>query len=195
MADRPPAAARAPRRAQVVATRVHGEPARPRLEYQGLVTRAIAFVIDAAVVNLVAVVVAAAVALIVSALSLPDSLDTALYAAGAWLFLLWSAAYFVMFWSSTGQTPGNHVMQIKVVRVKDGGTLRPWRALLRLFGLMVAALPLFLGFLPILLNERRRGLQDAIAGSVVVGAADGRGDRHSSGTSPDPDEAHSRARL
>jgi len=36
---------------------------------------------------------------------------------------------------------------------------------------MLAALPLFLGFLPILLNERRRGVHDMIAGSVVVGAA------------------------
>jgi uncharacterized RDD family membrane protein YckC len=172
MADRPPAAARGARRAQVVATRVHGEPAQPRLEYQGLVTRGIAFVIDAAVVNVVAVVVAAAAALIASALSLPDSLDKALVAGGAWLFVLWSAGYFVIFWSSTGQTPGNRLMQIRVVRARDGATLRPWRALLRLFGLTLAALPLFLGFLPILLNERRRGLQDVIGGSVVIGVAE-----------------------
>lgn len=168
MADRRPA----PARAQVVATRVHGEPARPRLEYQGLVTRAIAFVIDAALVNLVAIVVAGAAALIESALSLPDSVDTVLVAGGAWLFLLWSAAYFVTCWSSTGQTPGNRIMQIRVVRAKDGAPLRPWRALLRLFGLMLAALPLFLGFLPILFTERRRGLQDVIGGSVVVGVAE-----------------------
>jgi uncharacterized RDD family membrane protein YckC len=169
MADRPPAAARAGARAQVVATRVHGEPARPPLAYQGLVTRGIAFAIDAAVVNGVAVVVAAAAALILSALSLPDSLDAVLVAGGAWLFLLWSAAYFVTFWSTTGQTPGNRLMQIRVVRAEDGAVLRPWRSLLRLVGVMLAALPLFLGFLPILLNERRRGPQDMIAGSVVIG--------------------------
>jgi uncharacterized RDD family membrane protein YckC len=169
MADRPPAPARVGARAQVVATQVHGEPAQPQLEYQGLITRAIAFTIDAVVVDVVAIVVTAAAALIVSALSLPNSFDTALVAAGAWLFLLWSAGYFVTFWSTTGQTLGNRVMQIRVVRAKDGGTLRPWRALLRLVGLMLAALPLFLGFLPILLTERRRGLQDVIGGSVVIG--------------------------
>jgi uncharacterized RDD family membrane protein YckC len=168
MADRPPAPARVGGRAQVVATRVHGEPARPRLEYQGLITRAIAFAIDAALVNLVAVVVAGAVALTLSALSLSDSLDPVLYAAGAWVFLVWSAGYFVTFWSTTGQTPGNRVMQIRVVRAKDGAALRPWRALLRLIGLMLAVLPLFLGLLPILLNDRRRGLQDVIGGSVVI---------------------------
>jgi uncharacterized RDD family membrane protein YckC len=172
MADRPPAPASVGGRAQVVATRVHGKPAQPRVEYQGLITRGIAFTIDAAIVNLVAVVAAAAAGLIVSALSLPDSLDTALVAVGAWVFLLWSAGYFVTFWSTTGQTPGNRVMQIRVVRAKDGAPLRPWRALLRLFGLMLAALPLFLGFLPILLNERRRGLQDVIGGSVVISVAE-----------------------
>ena len=35
---------------------------------------------------------------------------------------------------------------------------------------MLAALPLFAGFLPILFDDRRRGLQDMLAGSVVVGA-------------------------
>ena len=169
-ADRRPAAGFAPARAQAVATRVHGEPARPRVEYQGLVTRGIAFTIDAVIVNVVAVVVAAAAALILSALSLPDSVDAFLVAGGAWLFLLWSAGYFVTFWSSTGQTPGNRVMQIKVVR-NDGAVLRPGRALVRLVAVMLAALPLFLGFLPILLNRRRRGLHDMIAGTVVVGAA------------------------
>jgi uncharacterized RDD family membrane protein YckC len=172
MADRRLGARPAAPQAQLVATRVHGEPARPRLEYQGLVTRGIAFAIDALVINLVAVVVAAAAALIVSALSLPNDLDTFLVAGGAWLFFLWSAAYFIIFWSSTGQTPGNRVMEIRVVRADDGALLRPWRALLRLVGLMLAALPLFLGFLPILLNQRRRGLQDVIGGTVVVGAAD-----------------------
>ena len=170
MADRRPAAAGTPVHAQAVATRVHGEPARPRLEYQGLVTRGIAFAVDAAVVNAVAVVVAAAVALIESALALPDSVDKVLIAAGAWLFLVWTAGYFVAFWSSTGQTPGNRLMRIRVVRAEDGTALRPWRALVRLAGLMLAALPLFLGFLPILLNKRRRGLQDWIGGSVVVSA-------------------------
>jgi uncharacterized RDD family membrane protein YckC len=134
------------------------------------VTRGIAFTIDAVIVNVIAVEMAAAAALILSALSLPDSLNTVLVAAELG-FLLWSAAYFVTFWSSTGQTAGNRVMQIRVMRAADGAVLRPRQSLVRLAGVMLAALPLFLGFLPILLNKRRRGLHDMIAGSVVVGAA------------------------
>jgi uncharacterized RDD family membrane protein YckC len=169
-ADRRPASGLAGARAETVASHLHGAPVRPRVEYQGLVTRGIAFTIDAAIINVVAVVVAAAASLILSALSLPDSLGAPLVAGGAWLFLLWSVGYFVTFWSSTGQTPGNRVMQIRVVRADDGAVLRPWRSVLRLIGLMLAALPLFLGFLPILLNERRRGLQDVLGGTVVVDA-------------------------
>ena len=41
---------------------------------------------------------------------------------------------------------------------------------MRLVGLFLAALPLLLGFVPILLNERRRGLQDWLGRSVVVHA-------------------------
>jgi uncharacterized RDD family membrane protein YckC len=36
--------------------------------------------------------------------------------------------------------------------------------------MVLCALPLFAGFLPILLDRRRRGLHDMIAGSVVMSA-------------------------
>jgi uncharacterized RDD family membrane protein YckC len=170
-ADEPPAAPGARTRAQQAARRVHGEPAPAPLGYQGLVTRAIAFTIDAAVINVVAVVAAAATALVVSALSLSDQLDPVLVALGGTLFLLWSAAYFVTFWSSTGQTPGNRVMEIRVVRARDGRALSVRRAVLRLVGLVLAALPLFAGFLPILIDDRRRGLHDMLAATVVVGVS------------------------
>jgi len=61
-------------------------------------------------------------------------------------------------------------MRIRVVLAKDGGRLRPGRALVRLGALVLAALPLFAGFLTILVDDRRRGLQDMIAGTVVVAA-------------------------
>ena len=44
----------------------------------------------------------------------------------------------------------------------------PRRGLLRFIGLTLAALPLFLGFLWILVDDRRRGLHDLLARTVVV---------------------------
>ena len=72
------------------------------------------------------------------------------------------------FWSTTGQTPGSRLLRIKVVRAADGEVLRPRRSLVRFAGLILAAIPLLAGFLPILFDDRRRGLQDMLARSVVI---------------------------
>ena len=100
----------------------------------------------------------------------PAREEDVLLALGGTAFLLWAVGYFVTFWSSTGQTPGSRVMRVRVCRADDGLPLRPARALLRFEGLLLAALPLFAGFLPILVDARRRGLQDMLAGTVVVSA-------------------------
>ena len=163
--------------ARPAAVRVHetGRESLPELRYEGLVTRGIAFAIDAAVIDLVAIVVAGGVALALSVLSVPkDSLDMVLFATGGALFLAWSLGYFVTFWSTTGQTPGSRLMRIRVCGADDGGVLRPRRAAFRFACLILAAIPLLAGFLPILCDERRRGLHDMLAGTVVVEAA-GRG--------------------
>jgi uncharacterized RDD family membrane protein YckC len=142
-----------------------------RLRYEGLVTRGIAFAIDAAVIDLVAILVAAGVALALSVLSVPEnSLDTVLIAAGSVLFIAWSVGYFVTFWSTTGQTPGSRLMRITVCDADDGSILGPRRAALRFACLVIAAIPLLAGFLPILFDERRRGLHDMLAGTVVIEA-------------------------
>jgi uncharacterized RDD family membrane protein YckC len=167
--------------AREVATRVHGEaqpvPAVP--SYQGLVTRTIAFAIDAAVINLVAAAVGAAVGLAISILDLPNGVETAMITVGGVAYFVWTVAYFVTCWSTTGQTPGDRLLHIQVCDADDGRVLRPVRAFLRLVFLTLAALPLFAGFLPILVDDRRRGLHDMLAGTVVVGT--------------DPDEKRSRA--
>ena len=49
----------------------------------------------------------------------------------------------------------------------DGGFAPPARALLRLAG-AVAGLLFFLGYLPILLNDRRRAMHDWAARTVVI---------------------------
>jgi uncharacterized RDD family membrane protein YckC len=167
-----------------VAARVHEDNRahETQVHYEGLVTRGIAFAIDAAIIDLVAIVVAGAVALALSVLSVSkDSLDTVLIAAGGALFIAWSVGYFVTFWSTTGQTPGSRLMRITVRRADDGSVLRPRRAALRFAGLVLAAIPLLAGFLPILFDQRRRGLQDMLAGTVVVEAPE-----LSRGSAPSP---------
>ena len=136
--------------------------------YEGLVTRAIAFAVDAAIIDLIALVVGVGLGLALSILSISDNLQTVLLACGAAAFAIWTVAYFAVFWSTTGQTPGNRLMHIRVCDGDDDAVLSPRRSLLRFGALVLAALPLFAGFLPILVDDRRRGVHDMLAGTVVV---------------------------
>jgi uncharacterized RDD family membrane protein YckC len=135
--------------------------------YAGLVTRAIAFAIDALIIDIAALATGAVVALALSLLSISKEANAIILAIGGVAFVLWSVGYFVVFWSTTGQTPGNRIMHIRVVRAVDGESIAPRYALVRMAGLVLATLPLFAGFVPILLTDRRRGLQDWLAGTTV----------------------------
>jgi uncharacterized RDD family membrane protein YckC len=134
--------------------------------YVGLVTRALAIVLDALVIDVVALAATGAVLVVRSVFSITGKHHKVDAVIAGVLFAAWVVAYFVVFWSTTGQTPGNRVMHIRVVR-SDGERVRPSHAFVRL-GAMVLSLPLFWGYLPILTSARRRGLPDALAGTVVV---------------------------
>ena len=135
--------------------------------YVGLITRALAFALDATLINVVAIATAGIVALVFQILSLPDELHTITVATGGAVYVLWVVGYFVTFWVTTGQTPGNRALHIRV-RAAGGERLKPRRALLRFAGLILAALPLFAGYALILFDDHRRGLQDRLARTVVV---------------------------
>ena len=137
--------------------------------YVGLATRAVAGALDAAIINVAAVVVAVGVSLIVSVLHLPKDVRTALLAVGGAAYIIWIVGYFTFFWATTGQTPGNRIMQFRVVGT-DGKLIKPRRAFVRMIGVVLAAIPLLAGYVMIPFNSRRRGLQDLIARTVVVEA-------------------------
>jgi uncharacterized RDD family membrane protein YckC len=144
----------------------------PDIHYAGLVTRAIAIVIDALLIDIVALVFAGAVLLVTSVFSVRGGhRQTAAAVIGSVLFVIWMVSYFGVFWTTTGQTPGSRVMQIRVTRA-DGTRLRLHHALVRLIG-MVVSLPLFWGYLPILWSTRRRCVFDVAAGTVVTEAPPG----------------------
>ncbi len=82
--------------------------------------------------------------------------------------------YFPYFWQRSGQTPGMKLMQIKVVRDRDGGPLTWGAAFLRLFGYWISGLVLYLGYIWILIDKRKRGWFDLLAGTVVISAPDDR---------------------
>jgi uncharacterized RDD family membrane protein YckC len=141
-------------------------------DYAGFVTRAIAFAIDVALIDLAAAFVAIVVGLGISALDVPDVVVTIAIAIGGVAYLAWFVGYFATFWSTTGQTPGARVMGVRVMCAGGGETVRLRAAVVRLAGMVLAAIPLFAGFFLILVDDRRRGLQDRLARTVVVYASD-----------------------
>ena len=142
---------------------------RPRELYVGLLTRVVAFVLDAALINLVAIIVAVGASLILSLLHLPKDLKTILIAIAGGAYVLWSIGYFVTFWSTTGQTPGSRALQLRVVTA-NGGRLKPRHGVVRCIGVVLAALPLFAGYLLIPFDSKRRGFHDRLAGTLVIEA-------------------------
>ena len=145
-----------------------------RLPYAGLATRGVALAVDAALVTMIFLTGTAVIGLVVSLVWNPRPapvVGTVIAVAG----LLVEVAYFTGFWSTAGQTPGMRLLRLRVV---DGAGSQPQlgRSLVRLLGLTVAILLLFTGFLPVLVDDRRRALQDFLAGTVVVYDDDARPD-------------------
>ena len=135
--------------------------------YAGAVTRAVAFALDVAIVQAILFVIGVVVALIIEAFSnfnLDGDVETILGAAAVWVLAL--CVYFTAFWALTGQTPGMRALGIDVTAC-DGTRLSVGRSLLRLVGMVLAALPLFAGYLLILVRDDRRGLHDLLARSAV----------------------------
>jgi uncharacterized RDD family membrane protein YckC len=134
--------------------------------YAGIATRAVALATDAAVTLVLFMSVVGIAALIGSLVGglRPQWLVGVLLATG-WLVI--AGAYFVLFWSAAGQTPGMRLLRLQVL----GPSNDPpsiGRSIVRAVGLVLAIVPLFAGFLPVLFTERRRGLPDLLAGTVVV---------------------------
>jgi uncharacterized RDD family membrane protein YckC len=135
--------------------------------YAGAVTRAVAFALDLLLLQGILFVIGAVVALIAEAFGdfSPDldALTVGIAAVGWWLGF---TVYFCVFWSLTGQTPGMRILGIKVTTI-EGTLMRPRRGLRRIAGMIAAAIPLFAGYFLILVNDRRMGLHDVIARTVV----------------------------
>jgi len=136
--------------------------------YAGLVTRTVAFAVDGAIINGTAALVAFVVALGLSVLHISGQAKTIIELVGGGAWVLWSVCYFAFFWSSTGETPGDHVMRIRVIDDRNRGTLRPLRAVARFGFLILAVLPLGAGILMMLWDDRLRCLQDRMTRTVVV---------------------------
>jgi len=133
----------------------------------GLVTRVVSWVIDVLVINLVATITGLFIALIVQVFPITKNLQPLFEGIAGGVYVLWVAAYFVVFWSMTGQTPGARLMQVRLV-TPGGARVKPVRGLVRWIGMILGTLPLPWGYVPI--PFQRLGFPDWLAHTRVIEA-------------------------
>ena len=146
----------------------------PPIPYAGLVSRTLAFALDGLFVTTAIVVVSTVVGVAISLLVPGDTqvdVGAGILAAAIGFWWLIMGIYLACFWTLAAQTPGMRLMRLRVTSL-DGHLLRPSRALLRLVGMVLAAIPLMAGYAMILVDDRRRGLHDRLARTRVLYVAE-----------------------
>lgn len=155
-------------------------------EYAGFSSRFIAFLLDTILVNVIIIAVAVGAQWILSFFTfggyfsdgerLSDSGQVALtLVVGVTTFTMFNL-YPIFFWMLTGQTIGKGIMGLRVVQI-HGKPVTFRVALLRLVGYYLSALFLFLGFFWILIDDKRRGWHDKLAGTCVIYSWEARGSK------------------
>jgi uncharacterized RDD family membrane protein YckC len=142
-----------------------GSAAKPA-EFAGVASRGLALTVDALAVAVISLLLGGAVGVVAALVGgiRPHSLAAVLLGAGGAIV---AGGYFILFWSTVGQTPGMRLAGVRVYGPRADGHLTAGRAAVRTLGLALAIIPCFLGFVPALFDSRRRALPDYLASTVV----------------------------
>jgi uncharacterized RDD family membrane protein YckC len=149
--------------------------------YAGFTSRAVAFTIDTLIMSSILIAIPWLLQLLIDTISLNLFLrelpiNQVIFFFTTIVFrVIFIYAYYAFFWFFTGQTPGKSLMGVRVIR-KDGRRLGPLMSLFRMFGYVISALLLGAGYLWVLVDDRRQGFHDKIAGTFVVYAWEARPD-------------------
>lgn len=132
--------------------------------------RLISFILDHLIILGISLVILAAfliVAGIFAAIGVDFLAATSVIAAIIGFFVVYFV-YFPYFWTKDGQTLGMRPFKLRVVMDKDGGKVTMGPAILRLVGYWIDQIIFYLGYIWVLIDNRRRGWHDLIAGTVVI---------------------------
>ena len=131
----------------------------------GAVTRGVAMVIDAVIVNLFFTVIAGAATLLATFFGgSGEGVPRGAIAAGSFVWLVVVGGYLVCFWSLAGQTPGMRFLGIRLSERR----LPLRRSIRRLIGLGLSVITFGIGFLGIVFGESRRGWADRMGHTEVI---------------------------
>ncbi|KAF5418384.1 MAG: hypothetical protein C5S38_00090 [Candidatus Methanophagaceae archaeon] len=144
-------------------------------DYANLGSRIVAIIIDLIILSLVVVIIALPLGLLagLSAMGNPTQLfaaRSAFFVAFMVLNVLVWLLYFTYFEGTSGQTLGKKIMGIKVVK-ENGDQPSFMDALIRTILRIIDGIAFYLvGFIVILVSEKKQRLGDMAAGTIVVEA-------------------------
>ena len=155
-----PAAAAAP----VAAPAAHSTNRR----FAGFWIRVLAWIVDSIILSVFGVALTFVAGFVVGAFgSNQPSLQNFLVPIVAATSFLLPAVYLLVGWARSGRTFGKMLCGIRIV-CENGAPLGFGGALIRLFGYMLSSLIFCIGYLMVAFTDRKRGLHDMIAGTVVI---------------------------
>ena len=144
-------------------------------EYMGFWIRFAAFVVDRIITYVIAALIAAGIGIsrtsgetdAVPAESISVALDTINY---SFLLLVWgvSTTYGVLLTALRGQTIGKMLLRIQVV--DPNGNIPPWHRVIarEVLGKFASEIIIWLGYIWIGFDQRKRGWHDYLGGSYVI---------------------------
>jgi uncharacterized RDD family membrane protein YckC len=151
-----------------------------RGQYAGFISRLIAFGVDIAIITVSILALTWLLSSTASLFSIDRfaRMDVALKITILSIAtLFYTAVYYIFFWTLAGQTPGKTLMGLRITTL-EGQPLSFGRSLRRFIGYIVSILAFWLGFVWILLDNRRQGWHDKIAGTFVIYSWDARADSY-----------------
>ena len=145
--------------------------AQPASGYGGFWIRFVAYVLDAILLNIAFGVIGAVVGISIFPADTAN-MDPAVFMSEMGTFQLVALVvtwlYFALMESSPrGATVGKMVLGLRVVD-EQGNRISFLRATGRFFAKIISSVILFIGFLMIAFTDRKRGLHDIMAGTLVV---------------------------
>ena len=141
-------------------------------EYAGFVTRFTGLIVDFLILSGILALVTLVTNLVLDLFPIKEALglgelSSTLVAVLAGLLSVGIALfYFIGSWALVGQSLGQHLVGVRVVTV-NGDRIGFWAAVVRFLGYFVSAI-LFLGFLWVLVDDKRQGFHDKLARTVVL---------------------------
>jgi uncharacterized RDD family membrane protein YckC len=151
----------------------------PGVRFAAHPARLVAYIVDAIILTVIAGVVFVFSSLFLALGVTTDSEGTATvstfsalaFLVGLLIVLVVTVVYFPLFWARSGSTPGMMLFGLRVVRDRDGGPISGGTALVRYLGFILLSFTSIIGLIGfgwILVDSRRRGWHDLLAGTCVI---------------------------